>query len=98
MEASSRWLEAESLGARKCVPVDDKEEDTSSTTAPTKLEYAIRRKNTMHTLGRVQQRVGVIVGGRPMGRGRELYIKGNHCQGRLLISHLPAHLLQPPLR
>jgi hypothetical protein len=33
------------------MPVDDKEEDTSSTAAPAELEYAIRRKNTMHTLG-----------------------------------------------
>jgi hypothetical protein len=27
-----------------------------------------------------------------------LCIKGNHCQGRLLIPHLPAHFLQPTLR
>jgi hypothetical protein len=27
-----------------------------------------------------------------------LCIKGNHCQGRLLISHLSAHLLQLPPR
>jgi hypothetical protein len=33
------------------VPVDDKEEDTSSTAAPAELEYAICRKNTTHTLG-----------------------------------------------
>jgi hypothetical protein len=27
-----------------------------------------------------------------------LCIEGNRCQGRLLIPHLPAHLLQLPLR
>jgi hypothetical protein len=61
------------------------------------LEYAIRKKNTMHTLGyrsgsaqllKAVQRVEVAA----------LCIEGNRCQGRLLIPHLPAHLLQPPPR
>jgi hypothetical protein len=61
------------------------------------LEYAIRRKNTMHTLvyssGSAQlleavERVEVLA----------LCIEGNRCQGRLLIPHLPAHLLQLPPR
>jgi hypothetical protein len=57
------------------------------------LEYAIRRKNTMHTLGyssgsaqllEAVKRVEVLA----------LCIEGNRCQGRILIPHLPAHLLQ----
>jgi uncharacterized protein YpiB (UPF0302 family) len=61
------------------------------------LEYAIRRKNTMHTLGYISgsaqlleavKRVEVLA----------LCIEGNRCQGRLLIPHLLVHLLQLPLR
>jgi hypothetical protein len=43
----------ESWGARQRVPVDDKEEDTSSTSAPAELEYAIHGKDTMRTLGHI---------------------------------------------
>jgi hypothetical protein len=94
MDTSSRWSETESWGTRQRIPVEDKEGDTSSTTAPAELEYAIRRKNTMHTLGyssgsaqlwEAVQQVEVAA----------LYIKGNRCQGRLPIPHLLAHLLQP---
>jgi hypothetical protein len=61
------------------------------------LEYAIRRKNAMHTLGyssgsaqllEAVKRVEVLA----------LCIEGNRCQGHLLIPHLPAHLLQLPPR
>jgi hypothetical protein len=87
----------ESWGARQRVLVDDKEEDTSSISAPAELEYAIRRKNTMHTLGYNSESAQLLEAVKRV-KVLALCIEGNRCQGCILILHLPAHLLLLPPR
>jgi hypothetical protein len=87
----------ESWGARQRVIVDDKEEDTSSTSAPAELEYAIRKKNTMHTLGYSSESAQLLEAVKWV-EVLALCIEGNRYQGCLLILHLPAHLLLLPPR
>jgi hypothetical protein len=86
----------ESWGARQRVLVDDKEKDTSSTSTPAELEYAVRRKNTMHTLGYSSESAQLLEAVKRV-EVLALCIEGNRCQGCLLIPQMPAHpLLLPP--